>query len=472
MFVSKQDIIISLAAIGFIALVLLLIRLLMRKQYLTALLGRQCLHVVAIVTCAAVIHRFDNLRLLAFMFLFFALVLWWAVRKGFMQIDTKKSYGIPLFPLAFAVLLLCPGLSRQTIVLSVLLLGISDAAASWAGSRFARKQVLFLYEPKSWVGFLVFFITAFITTILVTGAYHPAVWLFCFLFALVPALTELFSYKGSDNFTVPLVAALWHYLLLQFTLAQLQALALFSGVLLVLSLLAIYKKWLLPGGATAAVWMGLLFFAADGYRAMALPALFLITGSLLSRLNGEKEESNGRSAVQVFANGIVGAICLVLYTLWKQPIFLLAAIMSFAISMADTIGAELGKYWRGKTWDIITLKPVAVGLSGGVSVSGTLAALIAAFVLATVGGWLYALHWSSVLLITAVGFLGMLIDSVLGSRWQALYQLPDGTFSETPMQEAKLIKGWAWCTNHSVNLLSNTLTISLIILIFCVFTLL
>ncbi len=466
MFLSQQDIITGLIALGIIGIATLLIELAMKRQYVAPTYGRKYLHLIAIITCAWAIARFDNLWLLAGIFLCSSVILYWALRKGFMQVGPRRSYGIALFPLAFFVLLICPGMDRETVVLAALVLGISDAAAGWAGSYFARRQATFLYETKSWLGFVVFFITAFATAMVYIGSLDPGIWLFCYCFALVPALSELFSYKGSDNFTVPIITAVWYGLLQHFTWQHLFDLTLFTVFLFLLSLAAIYRKWLLPGGAAAAGLLGLLFFAADGYRAMALPVLFLVTGSLLSKLNGEKEEGGGRSAVQVFANGGVGAACWVLHQTTGQYIFLVAALMSFAIAMSDTVSAEWGKYRRGRTYDLLRWKRVAVGLSGGVSWAGTWAGLLAAFVAAGVAAWLYQLHWATVLSIGGVGFIGMLADSVLGSRWQALYQLPNGELTETPQAGSRLVKGKAWCTNHSVNLLSNTLTISLIILFF------
>lgn len=466
MFLSQQDIVTGLIALGIIGIATLLLQLAMKRQYVAATYARKYLHVAAIVTCAWAIARFHNLWLLAGVFVCSAAILYIALRKGFMQVGQGRSYGIAFFPLAFAVLLIWPGVDREAVVLAVLVLGISDAAAGWAGSYFDSNQAKFLYETKSWLGFVVFFITAFITACVYIGSVESGVWLFCYCFALVPALSELFSYKGSDNFTVPIIAAVWYGLLQQFTGQHLFDLALFSVLLLLLSLAAIYRNWLMPGGAAAAALLGLLFFAADGYRAMALPVLFLVTGSLLSKLNGEKEESGGRSAVQVFANGGVGAVCWVLHQTTGQFIFSVAAMMSFAIAMSDTVSAEWGKYRKGRTYDLLRWKQVPVGLSGGVSWAGTRAGLLAAFVAAGLAGWLYRLHWTTVLSIGGVGFIGMLADSVLGSRWQALYQLPNGEMAEAPQPDSRLVKGKAWCTNHTVNLLSNTLTISLIILFF------
>lgn len=112
MFLSLQDIITGLVALGIIAMATLLVQLAMKRQYLSPAYGRKCLHMAAIGTCAWAIHQFENLLLLAGIFLCAAVILFAALRKGFMQVGPQRSYGIALFPLAFAVLLICPGMGR------------------------------------------------------------------------------------------------------------------------------------------------------------------------------------------------------------------------------------------------------------------------------------------------------------------------------------------------------------------------
>jgi uncharacterized protein (TIGR00297 family) len=197
--------------------------------------------------------------------------------------------------------------------------------------------------------------------------------------------------------------------------------------------------------------------------------LFLVSGSLLSKLNKDNTEPLGRNAVQVLANGVVAAACLLLYGLYRQHVFFTAAVVSFCISMADSTSSELGRYFGGKTADIISFKQVKAGVSGGISVAGTASGLGGAALLALLAGLICNFSVMLILLIMTAGFCGMLADSVLGSWLQAKYQTANGHITEKPGPGAVLVKGFAWCGNDMVNVLANAAVTAVIILIFLTF---
>jgi uncharacterized membrane protein len=61
--------------------------------------------------------------------------------------------------------------------------------------------------------------------------------------------------------------------------------------------------------------------------------------------------------------------------------------------------------------------------------------------------------------VVGTGMAGMLLDSYMGSKWQALWRQGSG-FTEISgdTAEAQLVKGTAWLDNHWVNFLSNAVT--------------
>lgn len=230
-----------------------------------------------------------------------------------------------------------------------------------------------------------------------------------------------------------------------------------SIIAAVLSYFAVYKKWLTPMGAGAASMMAFVFYFTGGYKAFIAPGIFFISGSLLSKLNNPQKEKKGRNAKQVFANGLTGTIFMILYYLSEQNIYLITAIVSFSISMADTASSEVGVYFKGPTYDILSFKKMAPGLSGGISLSGTLAGLAGAILLPAIAGYFYQFSIALIFLVASAGFTGMLTDSLLGSWLQAKYQSSEGFTIEDAIPDAQLIKGLKWCTNDAVNILSNIL---------------
>jgi len=470
MHLSPHDIFTGTLAIGIIVLAWVCAAVAIKNKLLTKFLGRKFLHIAAICSCAWAINGFENRVILAYIFLTFFFILLAMIRKGWMQVHNQTTYGVALFPLAFALLLFIPVLPIKVIVYAVLILGISDALAGITGEYFGKRKTIFLAEEKSWAGFIAFYISAFIISLLYFNDFSFYGILLCTMLALLPAVTELFSYRGSDNFTVPIFSVAW-FLLIDHSagnqpLALLIAALLFAG----LSIFAQYQKWLTTSGAMAAFWMALLLYASGGLEVFIAPGIFLITGSLLSKLNKNQKEKEGRNAVQVFANGITGVIFIFIYGMLHQHVYLMEAFgireyhsfltlgnISFCISMADSASSELGIYFKGTVYDILSFKKMPVGVSGGISVQGTIAGLAGAMLLSFAISYAYHYPLIAFFWMSLIGFIGMLVDSILGSLLQVKYKTISGILTDDASPGAKKVKGFSWCTNDWVNIISNIL---------------
>ena len=139
----------------------------------------------------------------------------------------------------------------------------------------------------------------------------------------------------------------------------------------------------------------------------------------------------------------------------------------FAVANADTMSSEIGKYYRGQTYDILQWHKITPGLSGGVSIQGTLAGLLGSAIMVLLAGLIFPFSWFEQTVLLLGGFGGMLLDSILGSVLQAKYQVA-GQIAESGTK-AQLVRGLHWCNNDWVNLLSILLMIllGLSILSFC-----
>jgi uncharacterized protein (TIGR00297 family) len=417
---------------------------------------RKVLHVVAILGCAGAVSGYAETRILAFLFLLFSVILFGVVRYRWLQVSRGESLGIALFPLAFGILLLL-GLDKQHVVTSMLVLGLADALAGFTGSLFARRFWVPLAERKSVLGSAVFFLTTFCILLWRSGWSWEHWWPLAIV-ALLATGAEMFSWRGSDNLAIPFVVAL---VLQQWTngaLPNMQiAVVLIGGILL--GPILVQRRWLTAEGSTAAVWMGLLLTAQLGAKSLLLPVAFLVIGSLCSKLNPSDQEKQGRNALQVFANGALAMLLALMSPLLYVEMLGRSFALIFAVANADTMSSEIGKYYRGTTYDIIRWKKMAPGLSGGVSVQGTLAGLIGSAIIALLASFIFSFSIVEIMILTFAGFAGMLLDSVLGSVLQAKYQV-EGTITESGTK-AQLIQGFHWCNNDWVNLLSILLMVLL-----------
>jgi uncharacterized protein (TIGR00297 family) len=251
----------------------------------------------------------------------------------------------------------------------------------------------------------------------------------------------------------------------------------FTGLLLALAVSSIawYRKWLSIGGAATATVMGTMVWAIAGWQAAVPMLLFFVSSSILSlalRATGssfDQKDRQPRDAIQVMCNGGIAVLCLLFFYFLNTGIWLWAYWASIAVSTADTWSSAIGNRFTGTVIDIKNGKPLRRGLSGGISVAGTLGGVAGAGIIA-LAGWLlndHSFYWTGVLL---TGFAGMMIDSVLGSLFQARYRLVDGSQVEfEPAGGAVLEKGWRWLSNDLVNLLSNLIAtlVALAVFMFC-----
>ena len=157
--------------------------------------------------------------------------------------------------------------------------------------------------------------------------------------------------------------------------------------------------------------------------------LYLALGSLVTRLGFRRKQEQGlaegrggrRGPENVWGSAATGAALALLTVLPAAPVSLLLIgfAASFAAKLADTCGSEIGKRWGRHTLLITSLRPVPAGTEGAISAEGTAASLAGSALMALVMlqlGLLQGLAaWA---LVTAVGLLATLIESLIGATLQ------------------------------------------------------
>ncbi len=178
-------------------------------------------------------------------------------------------------------------------------------------------------------------------------------------------------------------------------------------------------------GAVAATITGAVTVAA-GARWGVLLVAFFIAGSALSRVGAPAkvartaaivEKSGARDAWQVAANGAVFALLALASTLWSAPWLAAAALAGLSGAFGDTAATEVGTLFGGQPRSIITGRPLATGMSGGVTVIGSAAAVVAVAAFAWMGAQVVAMpQAAAAACLGGVGGVGA--DSLVGATLQ------------------------------------------------------
>ena len=178
------------------------------------------------------------------------------------------------------------------------------------------------------------------------------------------------------------------------------------------------------GGALGGFVVGSLIYASLGPQGFAVLALFVVGGSLLTRLGyrskqraGTAQESGGRrGAKNALANCAVAVLCAALAALTGDPSFTAAFVASLGAAFADTAESEVGQIYGRTPHLVTTFKRVRPGTDGAVSLPGTLAGVAAATVTAALGLALGLVgDPGEMLLVALAAFVGTGADSLIGA---------------------------------------------------------
>ncbi len=243
--------------------------------------------------------------------------------------------------------------------------------------------------------------------------------------------------------------------------------ALLSSLFVVL--LAIWRKWLTPSGAAAAVVIGTMILGLGGWLWGVLLGAFFVSSSLLSKfkdrekrgISAEKfDKTNRRDHGQVFANGGIGALIALLNILFPHAAWFPLYLGTIATVNADTWATELGTLSKRLPRLITTGRTVEAGTSGGISLIGTTATFCGGLLIGLIAAlWLREDVWRLLLMASIGGLTGSLFDSLLGATVQQIYW-DDLKQKETekPVKNGRVmqpLRGWSWMTNDVVNLLAS-----------------
>ena len=298
-----------------------------------------------------------------------------------------------------------------------------DGFAGIVGQSIKRKNPK-VYGNKTLFGTLANFAFSFVSAeaFVLIFDLNLTVW-HSLAIAFVCVCFELLGVLGFDNILLPLAVFSLSSAFLYFDRIEnyLFPILLTPVVLLLVN----EKKLLTKGGVLAAVLVDGVISITLGNFGFTVLLMFLLLGTLSDKLKKKKgqkkQNSENRNWKQVLANSSVATLFAVVYFITKNNVFAILFATALAEALSDTFSSSFGSL-APHAYDITKMKKIKKGLSGGVSLIGSLFGLLGAGIIALITLAFGVADARLFLIIFVSAFFGMLFDSVLGSLYQVKYK--------------------------------------------------
>lgn len=360
--------------------------------------------------------------------------------------DAARGYplGILFYPLSVLLLILAFPRRPDIVAAAWGILAFGDGAATLVGTRRQGRHLP--WNPdKTFAGSMAFIVAGTAAGAALAWWTRPAVspmppLLFTLgapaLAAVAAAGVESLRVRLDDNISVPIGAAI-----------VLGGLALIDGPscmaarawlphsLLVAVLVNVPIATLgwragtvtLPGAAVGAV-IGVAVFGFAGPSGWALLFASFLAATVSTRLGLKRKsvlgiaESRGgrRGPGNAIANTGLAAFAAIIAALSPhRDGALLAMVAALIAGASDTVASEIGKAWGTRTYLFPTFARVRPGTSGGVSLEGTGAGLVAALALAALALALGLIKGNGLWFATIGATVGSFVESSLGATLES-----------------------------------------------------
>lgn len=230
------------------------------------------------------------------------------------------------------------------------------------------------------------------------------------------------------------------------------------------------KAFTVPAALSACV-MLVVAAVCSGWSGVVIVLAAYFTIFAVDMVVGERSEkvtkainqrSGARGIVQVIANALAATIAAMFSFILKKPELMIVYAAALTECLADSLASDVGVLSKKDPVDICRMKRIKRGLSGGVSLLGTLSALAGCV-------WMFLVSWiffgfsvRLVIAIIVIPMVGILADSILGSLVQAKYECTVcGKSTEKTLhcgEKTRHVGGLKLINNDAVNIISNFLT--------------
>lgn len=344
--------------------------------------------------------------------------------------------------------------------ISIVCLTIGDGFAALIGYNVKSSKIL---KNKSVAGFIACFLTIVIGLLIFKFIYFPELSLFTiFVISIVSAILELVDY-GLDNFSITFGS----FALCVFMETNIDEWIILSLVCSIIVFLIVFlSKAIDYYGSLLSMVIVFLFFYVGGvtggiFLLLSYFAIFLI--ELFKKITCHKKTKSGkgRNILQIIINGGLGTVAIVLYGITDIKDFFVLSMIAIGGNFVDSVSSEVGALSKKNPYDFWAHKHVTPGLSGGVTVLGTVSALVASILIGLYGYFTKSVDNTCALLIIAMVFFQSILDSMLGSKLQVKYYCNlCGSITEEKLHCGNSTEYYCGCKridNNCVNLISSIL---------------
>ena len=419
--------------------------------------NRKIIHFIIGTSCSMTPYIFNKNHFPILLALIFLLINYISINNNklkSLKISNIESYGTIYFPISYLFITIFFWNFPSHITISMLILAISDPIASLVGEKNNYNKSFNLYgDRKTYIGSSAMFISSFFISLMTTYYFFNWGLQFCLIssifIALSSTISEFISYKGSDNLSIPIVTFLFVemfcFIYKENSIIEFMVISLFIIFILYLTYL---KKYLSISGFIGASLMATLIVGYGGINTLLIFITFFISSSILSHINKQDIylKKSKRNINQVYSNGGVALTIFLISHFINNDIMPILILASIASANADTWGTELGKLSLKPPIDIISRKVIKKGMSGGITMVGTIGSMLGSMLIGFLG-YFFHIEINAIIIIIIAGFSASIIDSIIGSTYQARFICP----KSSAISEKKKLNHYLYTGNKNIN---------------------
>lgn len=363
------------------------------------------------------------------MFLALLLVVYFKKLMPMISSDSDNAPGTVYYALAMSGMsVICLFVPKMILPfgIGVFCTSFGDGFAGVVG-QLIKKCNPKIYKNKSLWGCVANFLFSALSAFLISYFFNMNLNLLqCAMIGFFSVGIEIITEFGLDNITITFGTAFLAYAFLNFSTINYYVVP----ILLTPWIIAVVrqKKVLTPLGLAFALVLDFFVSFVLGNAGFVLLLSFLVISVVFDKIKKHRKKTDDiakhgdcRNHIQVVANGLVPMLMAVMYSATLNHAFIVGYVAALAEALGDTAASGMGVYSRS-TFDLFRMKKCKCGLSGGVSVIGTVFAIVGCAIISVIALLFGVVNVKLMLVAMISGFLGTMFDTFLGSVFQIKYK--------------------------------------------------